>query len=59
MISNSSIDGPIITYALAHIAQIVDGNFIPIVIFAVWFVCFVFYSRSLIKEKKADMASGN
>ncbi len=59
MISNSSIDGPIITYALAHIAQIVDGNFIPIVIFAVWFVCFVFYSRSLIKEKKSDMASGN
>ena len=36
--------------------QFMDGNFIPLGILVVWVVCFVFYSKSLIKEKKEDEA---
>ena len=57
MISCSSIDGPIQTYAFSHVMQIMDGNFIPLIILLVWVTCFVFYSRSLIKEKKEDEAT--
>lgn len=56
MISCSSIDGPIQTYAFSHVMQFMDGNFIPLGILAVWVICFVFYSKSLIKEKKEDEA---
>lgn len=54
MISCSSIDGPIQTYAFSHVMQIMEGNFIPMAILLVWVLCFVFYSRSLLKEKKED-----
>ncbi|OUN25694.1 PTS transporter subunit IIC [Pseudoflavonifractor sp. An85] len=56
MISCSSIDGPIQTYAFSHVMQFMDGNFIPLGILVVWVVCFVFYAKSLIKEKKEDEA---
>lgn len=56
LISCSSIDGPIQTYAFSHVMQFMDGNFIPLGILVVWVVCFVFYSKSLIKEKKEDEA---
>lgn len=52
MISNSSIDAPIFTYAFSHVAKVIQGDFIPLIILLVWLVCFVLYSRSLIKEKK-------
>ena len=55
LISNSSIDAPIFTYSFSHLAQIVDGQFLPLAVFLVWFVCFIFYSRSLIRERKADL----
>lgn len=54
LISNSSIDAPIFTYAWSHLLQISQGNIWPLVIFVVWMVCFVFYSRALIRERKAD-----
>ncbi|AMD87371.1 PTS galactitol transporter subunit IIC [Actinomyces radicidentis] len=57
MISNSSIDAPIFTYALSHLAQIVDGNFMPLIIFVIWLVCFVLYSRELITERNAARAA--
>lgn len=56
LISCSSIDGPIQTYAFSHVMQFMDGNFIPLGILMVWVVCFVFYAKSLIKEKKEDEA---
>ncbi|RAX24352.1 MULTISPECIES: PTS galactitol transporter subunit IIC [unclassified Actinomyces] len=57
MISNSSIDAPIFTYALSHLMQFLDGNFIPLLIFVVWLICFVLYSRSLIKERNEARAA--
>ena len=54
MISNSSIDGPIQTYAFSHVFKILDGDFIPLVILIVWVVCFVMYYRSLVKEAKQE-----
>ncbi|NDR54756.1 PTS transporter subunit IIC [Actinomyces sp. 565] len=57
MISNSSIDAPIFTYALSHLMQVLDGNFIPLLIFVAWLVCFAAYSRSLIKERNEARAA--
>ena len=56
LISNSSIDAPIFTYALSHLLQVIDGNVIPLIIFVVWLVCFVLYSRELIQERNAARA---
>lgn len=56
MISNSSIDAPIFTYAFSHAAKVIQGDFIPLIILIAWLVCFVLYSRALIKEKKEDLA---
>ena len=56
MISNSSIDGPIFTYAFSHAVKALQGDFLPLVILVVWIVCFVLYSRSLVQEKKEDLA---
>lgn len=58
MISNSSIDAPVFTYAFSHVFKFLDGNFIPAVILAVWVTCFVFYYRDLMKEAKADQGEG-
>ncbi|EOH93866.1 PTS galactitol transporter subunit IIC [Enterococcus pallens] len=54
MISNSSIDAPVFTYAFSHVFKFLEGNFIPAVILLVWVTCFVFYYRDLMKEAKAD-----
>lgn len=56
LISNSSIDAPIFTYALSHLLQVIDGNVTPLIIFVVWLVCFVLYSRELIQERNAARA---
>ncbi|MGL5437455.1 MAG: PTS galactitol transporter subunit IIC [Lachnospiraceae bacterium] len=56
MISNSSIDGPIFTYAFSHAAKALQGDFLPLIILIIWIACFVLYSRSLIQEKKEDLA---
>lgn len=56
LISNSSIDAPIFTYALSHAAKVIQGDVLPLIILLVWAVCFVLYSRYLINEKKEDLA---
>ncbi|WP_313582791.1 PTS galactitol transporter subunit IIC [Lacrimispora sp.] len=56
MISNSSIDGPIFTYAFSHAVKALQGDFLPLIILILWIVSFVLYSRSLIQEKKEDLA---
>lgn len=55
IISNSSIDGPVFTYGISHMFQVITGNPIPLIIFVLWFVCFIFYSRDLKKEEKIDL----
>lgn len=57
MISNSSIDGPIFTYGLSHFMQVLHGNWLPLGVLVVWILCFVFYSRSLIRERREAMAA--
>ena len=57
LISNSSIDAPIFTYALSHLALIARGSWLPLVVFVVWLACFVIYSRALIRERDADRAA--
>ena len=54
LISNSSIDGPIFTYAFSQVFDIINGNFMPLIILAVWIICFVFYYRELTTEKWDD-----
>jgi PTS system galactitol-specific IIC component len=53
LISNSSIDAPIFTYALSHLMRVAEGNVLPLVVFVVWLVCFVLYSRELVRERNA------
>lgn len=53
VISNSSIDGPVFTYAFSHVFKFLEGNYIPALILVVWIVCFIFYYRDLQKEAKA------
>lgn len=57
LISNSSIDGPVFTYAFSHFMQVTSGNWVPLVILVVWVACFVFYARSLVKEKRDALAA--
>lgn len=59
LISNSSTDAPIFTYAFSHIPQVVQGNWIPLAIFIAWLVSFVIYSRALIRERKEALAARN
>jgi PTS system galactitol-specific IIC component len=53
LISNSSIDGPVFTYAISHIFDIINGNVLPAIIFGLWLIGFVLYYRDLMKEAKA------
>lgn len=59
MISNSSIDAPIFTYAFSHFLQALQGNFVPLIILVVWVACFVVYARALIKEKTLSLAAAS
>ena len=52
LISNSSIDAPLFTYSISQMFDAVNGNFIPLIIFVIWCVCFFFYRRELNQEKK-------
>ena len=47
LISCSSIDGPVFTYAFSQVFDLITGNFIPLIVLIVWLVCFVFYYRAL------------
>lgn len=57
VISNSSIDGPVFTYAISHVFKIIDGNPLPLVILIVWLAGYILYYRELTNEEKAEKAS--
>lgn len=57
LISNSSIDGPIFTYAFSHFMKLTEGDWLPLGILVFWIVCFVFYARELVQEKRAAEAA--
>ena len=56
LISNSLINGPVFTYSISHVFQFLQGNFIPLIILVVWFVCFISYYEALRKEEAEDLA---
>lgn len=50
LISNSSIDAPVFTYAFSFLFKFLEGDLIPL-LFAVWWACgYFFYSRELRRE---------
>lgn len=51
LISCSSIDGPIQTYAFSHVFKIMDGNFFPLVLCVIFVVCFIALYKYLGKEE--------
>ena len=54
MISNSSIDGPVFTYAFSHVFKVLQGDFIPAVVLVIWVLGFILYRKDLLAEMKAD-----
>ncbi|MDD4370666.1 MAG: PTS galactitol transporter subunit IIC [Anaerostipes sp.] len=52
LISCSSIDGPIQTYAFSHLFKVMDGNFLPIALCVIFVVCFVALYKYLGKEER-------
>ena len=56
LISNSLINGPVFTYSISHLFMFLKGNFMPLIIFAVWLAGFVLYYRDLMREAREDAA---
>ena len=54
MISNSSIDGPVFTYAFSHVFKVLQGDFVPAVVLVIWVLGFILYRKDLLAEMKAD-----
>lgn len=52
MISNSSIDGPVFTYGISQVFDVVNGNFIPVVVLVAWLAGYTMYYRELRREAK-------
>lgn len=58
LISNSSIDVPIFTFAFSQVFDVINGNFIPLVVLIIWIVSFVLYTRELKKENLEEEIEG-
>ena len=56
LISNSLINGPVFTYSISHLFMFLKGNFMPLIIFAVWLAGFILYYRDLMREAREDAA---
>ncbi|ROC60477.1 PTS galactitol transporter subunit IIC [Klebsiella quasipneumoniae] len=59
LISNSSIDAPVFTYAFSHLFMFLQGNFIPLAMAAAWGLGFYFYSRELKSEELRETQEGS
>lgn len=56
LISNSSIDAPVFTYAFSFLVQFLQGYFVPLVFAIYWCVGFFCYSRELKRETQQEEA---
>ena len=56
LISNSLINGPVFTYSISHLFMFLKGNFMPLIIFAVWLAGFILYYRALMRDAREDTA---
>jgi len=52
LISNSSIDAPVFTYAFSFLTQFMQGYFVPLLLAVYWCVGYFFYAKELRKEAK-------
>ncbi len=59
LISNSSIDGPIFTYAFSQVFDVINGNFVPLAILVGWLGCFAVYYKMLVNESKEEAVEVN
>jgi PTS system galactitol-specific IIC component len=50
LISNSSIDAPVFTYAFATFLDFLNGNFLPLIVLAVWLAGFFYTYHDMKKE---------
>lgn len=50
LISNSSIDSPVFTYAFSFLIQFMQGYFVPLLLAVYWIVGYFFYAKELRKE---------
>lgn len=58
LISNSSIDGPVFTYAISQVFDLVNGNWLPLIILIVWLAGFGMYYRELTHENLDEAEGG-
>lgn len=54
MISSSCVDGPVFTYAISQVFDLINGNYLPLIVLVVWSACAVFYYKELSKESKEN-----
>ncbi len=57
LISNSSIDGPVFTYACSFVFNILTGNAIPLLFLLYWGCGYFFYARELRRERTQMFAT--
>lgn len=53
MISNSGMDAPVATYALAEFLDCMNGNFAPLIVLVIWIAGFVYTVRDMKKGGNA------
>lgn len=56
LISNSSIDAPVFTYAFSFLFQFLENNFVPLGLAIFWSASYFFYSRELRREEAEETA---
>ncbi|MCR5757332.1 MAG: hypothetical protein K6F95_05440, partial [Selenomonas sp.] len=59
LISNSSIDGPVFTYAFAEFMDVMNGNYMPLVILCIWLAGFVYTYVDMTKTNAKKRAEEN
>ena len=59
MISNSSIDGPVWTYAAATFLDFLNGNYMGLVVLIVWIAGFTYTQIDMKKERAARVAAAS
>ena len=57
MISNSSIDGPVWTYAAATFLDFLNGNYMGLIVLIVWIAGFAYTQYDMKKERAARVAA--
>lgn len=57
LISCSSIDGPVFTFAFAEFLDVINGNFLPLVVLIIWIAGFFYTYHDMKKEARERKAA--